>query len=245
MSLASALGRDWKLEVLDSDGTTWVHVKGLTSVSAVFAGAMQDDSDIDSDGYASQISTGQAFSIPFSGKRKGDNMVTLVDDPGQDILRRKGRKTGSENIVVARIYRRDSLPDAYQCECAVEWTDAAANDPNALQEFSGTLWGRGKPEEIAKPGSANTVKTFTVTGGPTGGTWTVTADGQTTTTLPRNVTALQLQSALEALTNVGEGNVIVTGTAATGLVATFSVALTTVTAAHTFTGGTTPGVTVA
>ncbi|OOL31856.1 hypothetical protein GQ85_11015 [Rhodococcus rhodochrous] len=241
--LASALGRDWKLEILD--GATWVHVKGLSSVTAVFAGAMQDDSDIDSDGYASQISTGQAFSIPFSGKRKGDDTVGFVDDPGQNLLRTKGRKTGALNIVTARIYRRDDLPDAYQAECAVEWTDSAASDPNALQEFSGTLWGRGKPEEITKPGSATTVKTFTVTGAPTGGTWTITADGNVTGLLARNVTALQLQSALEALPNVGEGNVLVSGTATAGLVATFSVALTTVTAAHTFTGGTTPDVTVA
>ena len=242
MALASALGRDWILEV-KNDSDIWTKVKGLSSVSPVFAGAMQDDSDIDSNGYASQIATGLAFSIPFSGKRKFE---TATDDPGQDILRRKGRKTGEDNRVEARIYRRDSLPDAFQCPCSVEFTDSPASDPNSLQEFSGTLWGSGEPEEIAKPTSSLTTKIFTVTGAPTGGTWSVTADSNITSLLSRTVSRLQFQSALEALPNVGEGNVTVTGdSAATGYTAVFSVTLTTVTAAHTFTGGTTPGVTVA
>ena len=241
MALASALGRDWKLEV-KNDSDVWVAVKGLSSVSPVFAGSMQDDSDIDSDGFGSQIATGQAFSIPFSGKRKYES---ATDDPGQDILRRRGRKKGQENFVMARIYRRDALPDAYQCECSLEFTDSAASDPNGLQEFTGTLWGRGEPEEISKPSDASTTKTFTVTGSPTGGTFTVTVDGQTTGALARNISAAQFQSALEALSTVGEGLVDVTGDTVAGLVAVFSKTLTTVTATASFTGGTTPGVTVA
>lgn len=245
MSLASVLGRDWILEVQD-DLSAWVRVRGLSSVSPVFAGAMQDDSDIDSDGFASQVSTGQAFSIPFAGKRKGEDDAAFVDDPGQNLLRQRGRKTGKDNFVNVRIYRRDDLPDAYQCECAIEFTDAAASDTNSLQEFSGTLWGRGKPEDIAKPSvGASTTKVFTITGNPTAGTWTVTADGNTTSTIKHNPTKVDVQAALEGLSNVGEGNVTVTGTVAAGFTAVFSVALTTVTAAHTFTGGTTPDVTVA
>lgn len=246
MALASVLGRDWILEVQDGTTGPYVRVRGLSSVSPVFAGAMQDDSDIDSEGFASQIPTGQAFSIPFSGKRKGEDDASFVDDPGQNILRQRGRKTGKDNFVNARIYRRDDLPDAYGCECAIEFTDAAASDPNALQEFSGTMWGRGKPEDIAKPSTgASTTKTFTITGAPTGGTWTVTADGQTTSTIAYNATKVAVQAALEGLSNVGEGNVTVTGTASAGFVCVFSKTLTTVTAAHTFIGGTTPDVTVA
>lgn len=243
MSLASTLARDWALDVETAPGT-WTKVRGLSSVSPIFEGSEEDTSDIDSEGYASSIVTGLAFRIEGSGKRKGDDSVGFVDDPGQNFLRQKGRKTGSENYVQARIYRRDALPDAHQCECTVKWTDSAASGTNALQEFSFTLSGNGKPEDITKPGSGTTVKTFTVTGSPGGGTWAVTADSNATGLLARNISATAFQSALEALPNVGEGNVTVTGDATAGLVATFSVTLTTVTAAHTFTGGTTPGVTV-
>lgn len=242
MALASTLGRDWIFDV-KNDSDVWTRVRGLSTVSPIFEGSEQDDSDIDSNGYSSAIITGLAHRIEGSGKRKGD---AGTDDPGQDILRRKGRKTGEDNFVTARIYRRDALPDAYSSEYAVKWTDSPAGDTNALQEFSFTLLGRGEPEEIAKPTSATTTKVFTVTGAPTAGTWTVTADSNVTGVLARNISRLAFQSALEALPNVGEGNVTVTGdSASTGYTAVFSVALTTVTAAHTFTGGTTPGVTVA
>jgi hypothetical protein len=244
MALASALARDWKLDVSEDAGSTWVPVKGLSGVAPVFAGAMQDTSDIDSNGYGSKTSTGQDFSIPFSGGRKGDATTAFVDDPGQNILRRKGRKTGSANMVLARIYRRDDLPDAYQCPCAIEFTDAPATDPRSLQSFSGTLWGDGEPEEIAKPTSTGVSKTITRSAA-TAGSFTlslVNAGGTSVTgNIPWNATALQVQSALEALPNVGEGNVNVTGAAGGPYVAKFSVAVTTLTGVGT---GLTPSGTI-
>lgn len=44
----------------------------------------------------------------------------------------------------------------------------------------------------------------------TAGTFTLTLDGHTTSALPYNATAAQIQSALQALSNIGAGNVIVT-----------------------------------
>ena len=51
----------------------------------------------------------------------------------------------------------------------------------------------------------------------TGGTFTLTLSGQTTAPIAYNATAAAIQTALEALSNVGAGNVQVTGT---GTVAT-------------------------
>lgn len=212
-ALASTLARDWALEVLI--GSDWTRVRGLSSVSPIFEGSEQDDSDIDSEGFASQIVTGLAFRIEGGGKRKGDNTVGFVDDPGQNFLRQKGRKTGADNIVTARIYRRDELPDAYEAETTVKWTDSAAGDTNALQEFSFTLSGRGKPRDIAKPVTA---KTVTFAGGPfTSGTFTLTVAGQTTAGIAFGATAAQIKTALELLSTVGAGNATVTGTIAAGL----------------------------
>jgi hypothetical protein len=54
---------------------------------------------------------------------------------------------------------------------------------------------------------------------PTAGTFTLTAGGQTTAAIQYNATTAQVQSALEALSTVGTGNVIVTRTTGTSTLA--------------------------
>ena len=97
--------------------------------------------------------------------------------------------------------------------------------------------------------------TVTITGSPTGGTFTisVTANGstQTTTPLAYNATTAAVQTALAALTNVGGSNaggtspVTVTGTVGSSYALAFTpeVGEATVTAAGTFAGGTSPAAT--
>lgn len=58
----------------------------------------------------------------------------------------------------------------------------------------------------------NEVQTIEVTGSPTGGTYTLTFDGQTTTALAYNANAAAILAALEALSNVDAGDLTVTGT---------------------------------
>lgn len=98
----------------------------------------------------------------------------------------------------------------------------------------------------------NEVQTVTITGGPTGGSFTLTLDGNVTAAIPYNASAAQVQAALEALPNIGQGNVVVTGGPgpATPWVVTFVGFLggkdvNSMTAAGSFTGGTTPAVAVA
>ncbi|AEV51982.1 phage tail tube protein [Prescottella equi] len=201
MALASTLARDWILEVRPVGGSTWTRVRGLSSVAPIFEGAEQDASDIDSDGYSSPIITGLSYRIEGGGKRKGDNTAGFVDDPGQNFLRRQGRITGADNFIEARIYRRDELPDAYQSTNIVKWTDTAAGDPNALQEFSFTLGGVGKPEEIVKPPiTGGSAKTFNVSfGGATAGNATLTWNGKTTANIASSAANTAVASALGAL----------------------------------------------
>jgi hypothetical protein len=96
----------------------------------------------------------------------------------------------------------------------------------------------------------NEIQTVTITGAPTGGTFTLTST-DTTSDIPFDATALQVQSALEGIAAIGEGNVIVTGAAGGPYTVTFTGALAgtnvaTMTEDHAaLTGGTTPGVTVA
>lgn len=100
-------------------------------------------------------------------------------------------------------------------------------------------------------GNANEVQTVTITGSPTGGTFTLTYAGQTTSAIAFNASASTVQTAVAALSTVGAGNVSVAGSNGgpytvtfTGTLGNKNVAQMTASGAS-LTGGTTPGVSVA
>jgi hypothetical protein len=95
------------------------------------------------------------------------------------------------------------------------------------------------------------VQRATITGIPTGGTFTLTYSGQTTAAIAYNATAAAVQSALEALSNIAPGDVTVTGGPGPGTPydITFGGAyagtdVTSMTATGSFTGGTTPAIAI-
>ncbi|MDE2101386.1 MAG: hypothetical protein KGL39_29330, partial [Patescibacteria group bacterium] len=76
--------------------------------------------------------------------------------------------------------------------------------------------------------ATNAVQTITLPQGATGGTWTFTLNGQTTSAIAFNAPASgasSVQSAIAALSGVGVGNVTVTGTYNTSFTVTFSGAM--------------------
>lgn len=96
---------------------------------------------------------------------------------------------------------------------------------------------------------ANETQTVTITGGPGGGTFTLTFGGQTTAAIAYNASADVVQSALELLSTIGQGNVQVTGAAGGPYTVEFVAALagtdvSALTATSSLTGGTAPGVTI-
>lgn len=128
-----------------------------------------------------------------------------------------------------------------------------ASDPYPLLGFgghdmveSGVLLASG----IAL-GGTNEQQTVTITGTPTGGTFTLTYNGATTAAIAYNAASSAVQTALEALPNIGVGNVAVSGGPGPGTpyVLTFQNQLARqnvaqMTAAASFTGGTTPAIAV-
>jgi hypothetical protein len=99
---------------------------------------------------------------------------------------------------------------------------------------------------------SNEVQQVAITGGPTGGTYTLTYSGQTTAGIAYNATATQVRNALAALSNVDTGNVTCSGgphpgtpvdVTFTGALAGTDVAQMTASAAG-LTGGTSPSVDV-
>jgi hypothetical protein len=99
--------------------------------------------------------------------------------------------------------------------------------------------------------STNEVQTVTITGTPAGGNFTLTFQGQTTGNILFSANAAAVQTALEALSNIDPGDVLVTGGPGPGTpyVVEFrgqygQVNVTQMTAAHTFTGGSSPAIAV-
>jgi hypothetical protein len=82
-------------------------------------------------------------------------------------------------------------------------------------------------QKFSGPSGTQDVQTITITGVPTGGTFTLTYSAQTTAAIPYNATAAQVQTALAALSNIGDYDVVCTGgpLPATGVVVTFDGAL--------------------
>jgi hypothetical protein len=91
------------------------------------------------------------------------------------------------------------------------------------------------------------VQTITITGAPTGGTFSLTFGGQTTPALAYNAAPSAVQTALQALSSIGAGNATVTGTAGSSYVVTFAGTLANLNVSQilpvaTFTGGTSPAI---
>jgi hypothetical protein len=100
-------------------------------------------------------------------------------------------------------------------------------------------------------GTSSAVQSVTISGAPTGGTFTLTYGGHTTTAIAYNASAAAVQAALQALASIGAGNCAVTGAAGGPWTVTFTGALadqaiTTMTeSGASLTGGTSPAVAVA
>lgn len=118
----------------------------------------------------------------------------------------------------------------------------SVQDRSLVDVYAGT--------NIVADGLTNETQRATVTGGPTGGTFTLTYSGQTTAAIPFNANAATVQGALNALSNIRTGDVSVTGANGGPYDVKFMSALggqdvAAMTASGaSLTGGTTPGVTI-
>jgi hypothetical protein len=127
----------------------------------------------------------------------------------------------------------------------VQYLDKAywGDGTNAMRQWDGVTL------TLLPTADTDDVQTVTITGTPTGGTFTLTLDGQTTSALAYNASAGNVQSALEALTNIGTGNVLCSGGAlpGTGVVCTFRAGMSfrpvdLITHTDSLTGGSSPAV---
>jgi hypothetical protein len=98
----------------------------------------------------------------------------------------------------------------------------------------------------------NEVQTLSITGTPTGGHFTLTYSGQTTGNIAYNASHSDVQTALEALSNIAVGDVVCAGGALPGTAVTITFEgtlantdVSAITATASLTGGTTPATAIA
>lgn len=168
--------------------------------------------------------------------------------------------TTSESLAVGRPWLMSMLGieanqtvtlDLTKFSESLHWTEASKYQPERKLK-SGIPLGKITSSGLYAPYAAvtNEVQTLTVTGGPTGGTFTITFSGQTTAAIPYNASAAAVQTALEALSNVNPGDIVVTGNAGGPWTLTYGGQylgenVSAVTTTEAFTGGTTPDITIA
>jgi hypothetical protein len=132
--------------------------------------------------------------------------VGLEYEDGQEVLQRAGS---------GRICLYYRAPDTLK-QGTISDLSVCSPDPNVLQFLIGgtviTTGGSGVAE----------VQTITISGTPTGGTYTLTYNGETTAPIDFDASSAEIQAALEALPGVDPGDVTVAG--AGPFTATFTVA---------------------
>lgn len=162
----STLARDWALQVQEAGTEEWVFVLGLSKFSPKTSLTMKEDSDINSEGYKSQIATAMQQTFEGEGFRKGElSGDKFTQDKGQEILRSVGRQMGLRNVIKARAWRTDGVQEGYEANFSVEWNDNDGGNED-LDQFSFTMMSRGKPVEI-KPVESPTAASVPVEGGST------------------------------------------------------------------------------
>ena len=148
--IAPGVVSDYLLEVAAYDGTAsdsdtipesdFVPVRGIQEITPpAVEKNLEDDSDLDSGGWGSQIGTGAEYTLEGTAKRPRRGGA---DDPGQEILKAAGRGVGVEGFVWWRLTSKTDgsgdmgLADASFTEQGGSRTDLT------LAEF--TLTGRGR-----------------------------------------------------------------------------------------------------
>lgn len=153
---APTTNRKWFLDVSTDGGTTWIGVFGIVEFKPGTEGSFQDDTDFDSDGWGSEANTLNRWKNEGKCSRKGLASNETEYDPGQEVIRAAGAKTGMDNVIATRWYEMEPggpRVEAYQGNAAVSWTEDGGG-VEALSTASFVLSGRGKRNVIAHPAAA-------------------------------------------------------------------------------------------
>jgi IPT/TIG domain len=149
--LVSTLARKWKLDV--NTGTVaapvWTKVRGIGELKAQVEPNMEDDSDYDSGGWASETKTQLKWSLETKVLRK-KGVTTGNYDPGQEFLRAAADQFGSPGTPQVRWYTDDGGPEAYTGFASVSW-EPEGGEAKDLDAVTIKMSGNGQRTTIANP----------------------------------------------------------------------------------------------
>lgn len=150
--------------------------------------------------------------IPGSDKADSSSFTFYEDETAADLESIFAK--GTTGYVV--ILRKGDIPgnnsmDVFPIRVASQSPQYTAD--NEAAKFMATCSITSRPLQGAAVPAAGTdeVQQIAITGGPTGGTFTLTFSGQTTSGIAYNAAASAVQSALEALSNIAPGDITCTG----------------------------------
>lgn len=148
---ATALARRWKLEV--DMGTLevpdWQPMVGITEFQPTFPPNIEEATTYDSDGWAENEKTGQAWEVAMTFNRRINDTEKVFNDV-HEALRQAAFASGSASKVRIRFFDRNELPEAYGGRALVEWEDQGG-ESTALGQVSATLTGDGPLGLIDNP----------------------------------------------------------------------------------------------
>lgn len=147
--LAPTQANKYILEARNYGATEWTRVRAIADFKPPLDPNMEDDSDYDGEGWASEAKTQLKWSIEVKVIRKV-GLGSKMYDPGQELLRAASTKFGAEGLVEVRWYDRHGGPEAYQGFANVVWSPEGG-DTKALDIVTVTLSGSGKRTDIVNP----------------------------------------------------------------------------------------------
>lgn len=149
--LVSTLARKFKVEV--NTGTTevpaWTQVRAIADLKPAVETNLEDDSDYDGEGWASESKTQLKWSLEIKVGRK-IGFTTGVYDPGQEVLRSAAVAFGQDGTVEMRWYDRNGGPEAYQGFGNVSW-EPEGGDSKSLDMVTIKVSGSGERRTITNP----------------------------------------------------------------------------------------------
>jgi hypothetical protein len=213
-----------------------------TQVEALLTGSADPSADVSGDGTSTDgtlydLSTATSVDIisPFKSTQGAFNIVKGVAVPQLSLSQAQYRYGLRQNAGEQFTLNGDSIYYVPGVPFLVQY---AGDGTTTLFDYQTST-------------KQNEVESVTITGAPTGGTFTLTFGGQTTAPIAYNASAAAVKSALGALSSIGSGNVAVSGVAGGPYAVTFQGTLggasqaVMTSDATGLTGGTTPAVNVA
>ncbi|CAM5589096.1 phage tail tube protein [Streptomyces purpurascens] len=146
------LAREWRLEInmaAAGDTPDWQLCPGVREFQPASEPNIEDASDYDGDGWASNEKTGQSWELSVTIRRKANTEVKVYS-PVHEKIRLAHFAYGANNKVHLRYMNRNGLPEAYEGRAIPNW-QPQGGEYTALGETEITFTGDGPLTPITNP----------------------------------------------------------------------------------------------